>query len=68
MNAKEFIPDVTPWPCDLREDLEKAYNDVHSIRKNNRMKDVIQFVSKRVETKFNKKVKSLLAPLAKNLK
>ena len=57
INAEEFIPDVTPWLCDQREDLEKAYKDVHSIRKKDRMKDVIQFVSKRVESKFNKKSK-----------
>ena len=25
INAEEFIPDGTPWRCDLREDLEKAY-------------------------------------------
>ena len=57
INAKEFIPDITPLPCYLREDLEKAYKDVHKIGKKDRMKDVIQFVSKRVETKFNKKSK-----------
>ena len=57
INAVEFLPKATPWPCYLREDLEKAYKDVHNIRKKDRMKDLIQFVSKRIEAKFNKKSK-----------
>ena len=55
IKAEEFLPEATPWHCYLREDLEKAYKDVHSIRKKDRMKDVFQFVSKRIEAKFNKK-------------
>ena len=60
INAREFVPDVTPLPCYLRADLEKAYKDVHKIGKKDRMKDVIQFVSKRIEAKFNKKRKQSL--------
>ena len=60
INAKEFIPDVTPLPCYLRKDLEKAYKDVHKIGKQDRMKDVIEFISKRIEAKFNKKSKQTL--------
>ena len=55
--AKELDSNDSPCPSYLQEDFEKAYKDVHKIGKKDRMKDVIEFVSKRIETKFNKKSK-----------